>query len=127
MIWERLGFIRWPMAVCLLMVIVFAVWASFSLARDGKRATPGTRIWIDAVGVWGFLAFLTGLLGASVGLIRALQGMERAGAVLSREAAPGFVIATISPTLGTAIFGTAVLVWFLLQVRWRRVQARAAD
>ena len=125
MIWERLGFVRWPMAVCLLMVILFSVWAFIALARDRGQATLKTKIWIDAVGVWGFLAFLTGLLGTSVGLIFALQGIERAGAVFSREAAPGFVIATVSPTLGTAIFGAAVLCWFVLQLQWRRRQAAA--
>jgi len=119
MIWERLGFVRWPMSLCLLMVIVLAIWASLSLYRNGANPSPKTKVWIDAVGVWGFLAFLSGLLGASAGLILALQGAERAGTMASPEAAPGLVIATLSPSLGTTIFGAAVFVWFLLQLRWR--------
>lgn len=115
MIWARLGFIRWPMSLCLLMVVVFAVWAALAL----RRGSGTTKIWIDAVAVWGFLAFLSGLLGASVGLILALQGAERAGTMASPEAASGLVMATLSPSLGTLVFGLSVFAWFLLQLRWR--------
>jgi len=127
MIWERLGFVRWPLSLCLLMVIVFALWASLSLARGGARPSLRTKVWIDAVGVWGFLAFLSGLLGASAGMILALQGAERAGTMASPEAASGLVIATLSPSLGTAIFGISVFVWFLLQLRWRLLRAEGAE
>lgn len=127
MMLERLGFVRWPLTVCLLMVIVLAVWAAVSLIRDGADPTDKTKVWIDAVGVWGFLAFLSGLLGASVGLILALQGAERAGTMASPEAASGLVVATLSPSLGTTIFGAAVFVWFLLQLRWRLLRAHVVE
>lgn len=127
MIWERLGFVRWPMSLCLLLVIVLALWASLSLFRSGASPSLKTKVWIDAVGVWGFLAFLTGLLGASTGLILALQGAERAGTMASPEAASGLVIATLSPSLGTTIFGVAAFVWFLLQLRWRLLRADTTE
>ena len=126
MVWARLGFVRWPLSLCLLMVVVFTLIAVATLARSGGARSIKTKIWIDAVGVWGFLAFLSGLLGASVGLIRALQGAERAGTMASAEAAAGLVMATVSPSLGTAVFAVAVLVWFLLQLRWRLAGADAA-
>jgi len=127
MILARLGFIRWPLSLCLLMVIVFTLVAIVALARGESVRSVKTKIWIDAVGVWGFLAFLSGLLGASAGLILALQGAERAGTMASPEAAAGLVIATLSPSLGTTIFGVAVFVWFLLQLRWRLAGADTAD
>ena len=127
MIWSRLGFIRWPLSLCLLMVIIFALMAAVALHRSGGSHNLKTKIWIDAVAVWGFLAFLSGLLGASVGLILALQGAERAGTMASPQAASGLVVATLSPSLGTTIFGVAVVVWFVLQLRWRLAGAAAAD
>jgi len=127
MIWARVGFVRWPLSLCLLMVIVFTLIAVAALAKSGGARKTRTKIWIDAVGVWGFLAFLSGLLGASVGLIQALQGAERAGTMASPEAAAGLVMATVSPSLGTTVFGVAVFFWFLLQLRWRLAGADAAD
>ena len=125
MMFERLGFARWPLTICLLMVIIVAVWAAVSLFRGGANPSLKTKVWIDAVGVWGFLAFLSGLLGASVGLILALQGAERAGTMASPEAASGLVVATLSPSLGTTIFAFSVFVWFVLQLRWRLLRADA--
>ena len=127
MILERLGFVRWPLSICLVMVIILAGWAALNLVRGGATPTLKTKVWIDAVGVWGFLAFLFGLLGTSVGLILALQGAERAGTMASPEAARGLVIATLSPSLGTTIFAFAVFVWFLLQLRWRLLRAKVTD
>ena len=125
MILERLGFVQWPLTICFLMVIIAAAWAGLRLLRDGAHPSVQTKVWIDAVGVWGFLAFLSGLLGASAGMILALQGAERAGTMGSPEAASGLVIATLSPSLGTTIFAFSVFVWFLLQLRWRLLRADA--
>lgn len=127
MIWERLGFIVWPLALSFVMVSVLAVWMSIRLFRSGAVADLKTKVWIDAVGVWGLLAFLSGLLGASVGLIVALQSVERAGAFVPTEAAGGIFIATLSPSLGTTIFGFAVFAWFLLQLRWRLLRAEVME
>ena len=127
MIWERLLFVRWPLAFCLVMVIGMGIWATLRLLRDGGSPRLETKVWIDAVGVWGFLAFLSGLLGASAGLILALQGAERAGTMASPQAARGLVVATLGPTLGTTVFGVAVIVWFVLQLRWRLGRARSED
>lgn len=126
MIFARLGFVRWPLTICILMVTIAAVWAAVSLIRGGANPTLKTKVWIDAVGVWGFLAFLVGLLGASVGLILALQGAERAGTMASAEAASGLVVATLSPSIGTTIFAIAVVLWFFLQLRWRLLRAEAS-
>ncbi|MDH3223004.1 MAG: hypothetical protein OEO23_04745 [Gemmatimonadota bacterium] len=123
MIWERLSFIRIPMSLCLLMVLILSIWATVRTLRSETAAELKTKVWVDAVFIWGFLAFLSGLLGTSVGLIRAFQGAEAAGTFWSPLAAPGIVPATLSPTLGTAIFGLAAFVWFLLQHRWRLLRA----
>lgn len=123
MILSRMGIFQWPLTVCFLMVAVLTVWAAVQLLRDGATPTLRTKAWIDAVRVWGFLAFLVGLTGASVGMIFALQGAERAGTMASPEAARGLVIATITPSLGTMVFALAVFVWFVLQLRWRLLRA----
>ena len=127
MIWERLGFIRFPMLLCLLVVLALVIWAGVKVLRSETATELKTKVWIDAVLIWGFFAFLTGLLGTTVGLIQAFQGAEAAGTFWSPAAAGGIVIATLSPTLGTVILGFAGFVWFLLQHRWRLLRAELAD
>ena len=125
--WEALGFVRWPMIVCFLAVVVLGFWASLRLFRPKASPEMRTKAWLDGVLVWGYLAFLNGILGGVVGIILAIQAIEAEGRVLATAMAPGIKMSLLSLAFGTMILGFAVLLWYVLQLRWRLRQAAVAE
>ena len=77
--------------------------------------------------VWGFLAFLTGILGGVVGIIFSFQAIEAAGAFVGTAIAPGAKMTLLSLGFGTMICGCAVVLWYSLQLRWRLLQAASEE
>ncbi len=61
--WEAIGFTRWPMSFCFVLLAILGLWSAFKLFRPGASPDLRTKAWLDGVLVWGFLAFLIGLLG----------------------------------------------------------------
>ncbi len=125
--WEAIGFFRWPMSFCFLVVVLLGLWSALKLFRPGASPDLRTKAWLDGVLVWGFLAFLIGLLGAVIGIILVFQSIEAAGAVRPTVMAPGIKVTLLSSGFGTMTFGFAVFFWFILQLRWRLLQAALAD
>ena len=125
--WAAMGFTRFPMSLCFVVVVVLGLWSVFKLFRPGASPDLRTKAWLDGVLVWGFLAFLFGLLGAVTGIIIAFQNIEAAGAVLGTAIAPGAKATLLSSGFGTMVFGFAVFFWFILQLRWRLLQAALVD
>ena len=125
--WEAIGFFRWPMSICFVVLGILGLWSAFRLFRPGTSPDLRTKAWLDGVLVWGVLAFLNGLLGAVVGIILIFQAIEAAGAVLATVMAPGIKQTLLSSGFGTLILAFAVLFWFVLQLRWRLLQAALAD
>lgn len=125
--WEAIGFFRWPMSLCFLMAVLLGLWSALKLYRPGASPELRTRAWLDGVLVWGFLAFLNGILGGVVGIILSLQAVEAAGAFLGTAMAPGVKMTLLSILFGTMILGFAVLVWYVLQLRWRLLQAAEVE
>jgi len=121
--WEAIGFFRWPMSLCFFLVVLLGLWSALKLFRP--EASPNLRLkaWLDGVLVWGFLAFLNGILGGVVGIILSLQAVEAAGAFQGTAMAPGIKMTLLSIFFGTLILGLAVLLWYVLQLRWRFLQA----
>jgi len=121
--WEAIGFFRWPMSLCFFLVVLLGLWSALKLFRP--EASPELRLkaWLDGVLVWGFLAFLNGILGGVVGIILSLQAVEAAGAFQGTAMAPGIKMTLLSIFFGTLILGLAVLLWYVLQLRWRFLQA----
>jgi len=125
--WEALGFIRWPMSFCFLVVMLLGLWSVLKLFRPGASPELRAKAWLDGVWVWGLLAFLNGLLGGVIGIIFTFQSIEAAGAVRPTLIAPGAKMTLLSLAFGTMIFGFAVLLWYVLQLRWRLLQAALAE
>ena len=125
--WTAMGFIRWPMLVCFLIVLLLGLLSAIKLYRSG--ATPGLRAktLLDGILPWGALAFLAGILGAVTGIILALQSIEAAGAVQPTLIAPGIKMTLLSMAFGTVIFGFAILLWYILQLRWRLLESARAE
>lgn len=125
--WEAIGFFRWPMSLCFLAVIVLGLWSALKLFRVEASPKLRTKVWLDGVLVWGFLAFLSGILGGVVGIILSIQSIEAAGAFVGTAAAPGAKMTLLSLLFGTTILGFALLLWYVLQLRWRLLQAASAE
>lgn len=125
--WEALGFVRWPMTLCFLAVVLLGFWAALKLFRPEASPELRTKAWLDGVLVWGFLAFLSGILGGVVGIILAIQAIEAEGRVVGTAMAPGIKMTLLSLAFGTMILGFALLLWYVLQLRWRLRQAVMAD
>lgn len=121
--WEAIGFFRWPMALCFFLVVLLGLWSALKLLRHGASPELRTKAWLDGVLVWGFLAFLNGILGGVVGIILSIQAVEAAGAFLGTAVAPGIKMTLLSVFFGTFILLFAVLIWYVLQLRWRFMQA----
>lgn len=125
--WEAIGFFRWPISFCFLIVLVLGFLTAVKLYRPGATAEPRTKAWLDGILPWGFLAFLAGILGSVTGIILALQSIEAAGAVRATLIAPGIKMTLLSMAFGTMICGFAVLLWYVLQLRWRLLEAARAE
>jgi len=125
--WEAMGFSRWPMSICFAVVVILGLWSALKLFRPGALPDLRTKAWLDGVLVWGFLAFLTGILGAVIGIILTFQSIEAAGAIRPTLIAPGAKMVLLCSGFGTMTLGFAVFLWFILQLRWRLLQAALAD
>ncbi|MFC1574775.1 MotA/TolQ/ExbB proton channel family protein [Gemmatimonadota bacterium] len=107
--------------------MILGLWSALQLFRPGASPKLRTKAWLDGVLVWGFLAFLNGLLGAVVGIILMFQAIEAAGAIRTTVMAPGIKQTLLDMGFGTMTLGFAVFFWFVLQLRWRLLKAAAAD
>ena len=127
MIWESLGFIRWPLFVSFLAVVLLGLWSAIKLFRPGASPDLRTKAWLDAILFWGGFALISGVLGTLIGIIIASQAIEAAGAVSTPLIWGGIKVAMLSSAFGAMILGFAALLWFVLQLRWRLLLADIAD
>jgi hypothetical protein len=125
-IWNSMGFIRWPLALSLLAVVLLTLYSAGRLYRSGASADLLTKAWLDAVLFWGGFAMIAGVLGTLVGIVIAAQAIEAAGAVSTSIAWGGIKVAMLTSAFGTLILAFSALLWFWLQLRWRVLEARDA-
>ena len=126
-LWENLGFIRWPLAFSLLAVVCLTLVSTVRLLETRTGPDHRTKVWIDAILFWGGFAVVTGVLGTLLGIIIAAQSIELAGEVNVTLVWGGMKIAMLSSALGVVILAVAALLWFALQLRWRMGVADLAD
>jgi len=126
-LWQDMGFIRYPLAFSLVSVLFLAVWSSARLFRAHAGADLETKTWLDAILFWGGFAMIAGVLGTLVGVIVAAQSIEAAGEISTTLVWGGIKIALLSSALGFLILALAALLWFVLQLRWRLLQAEGAE
>lgn len=123
LVWYSLGFIRWPLFLSFMAVVLLALWSSVKLFHSGARPDLHTKAWLDGILFWGGFAFISGVLGTLVGIIIASQAIEAAGQISTTLVWGGIKVALLSSAIGAMILGFAALVWFVLQLRWRLLQA----
>ena len=126
-IWQAVGFIRWPLTLSILAVIILALWSASKLFRPGATPDLRSKAWVDAILFWGGFAVITGVLGTLVGIIIASQAIEASGDVSTPLVWGGIKVAMLSSALGMIILAFAALLWFVLQLRWRLLFAEAAE
>ena len=126
-IWNEVGFIRWPLTFSLFAVVGLGLMSAATLF--GRNAIAGlvAKTWVDAILFWGGFAAISGVLGSIVGVIIAFQSIEAAGEVSATLIAGGIKVALLSSSFGVLILGFAALLWFVLQFRWRMLQADEAE
>ncbi len=59
-VWLSMGFIRFPLGLSVLIVVVLGIYSTIRLFREGATADPMTRTWLDAILFWGGFALVTG-------------------------------------------------------------------
>lgn len=72
---------------------------------------------------WGGFAAISGVLGSIAGTIIAFQSIEAAGEVSATLIAGGIKVELFGSSFGVLILGFAALLWFVLQFKWRMLQA----
>jgi hypothetical protein len=125
-IWESMGFIRWPLAFSLLAVVLLSLYSAGRLYRPSASADLLTKAWLDGVLFWGGFAMIAGVLGTVVGIVISAQSIEAAGGVNPVLVWGGIKVAMLTSAFGTLILAFAALLWFALQMRWRILQAKEA-
>jgi len=126
-IWEQVGFIRYPLTLTFLVVVILAVWSAVKLFRPGATPDLRSKAWVDAILFWGGFAVITGVVGTLVGIIIAAQFIEAAEAISTSMVWGGIKVALLSSTIGVLILAFAALLWFALQLRWRFLMAETAE
>ena len=126
-VWEGMGFIRWPLAFSLVSVILLAAFSAARLFRPGAVPDFSTKTWVDAILFWGGFSVISGVLGTLIGIIIAAEAVEFAGDVSTSLLWGGIKVSMLSSAFGTLILAFAALLWFVLQLRWRLLLAEGAD
>jgi hypothetical protein len=123
-VWNSMGFMRWPLAFSLLCVVLLSTYSFGRLYRPSATADMLTKTWLDAILFWGGFAMIAGVLGTLVGVVIAAQAIEAAGAVSPSLVWGGIKVAMLTSAFGTLILAASALLWFGLQLRWRLLEAR---
>lgn len=114
------GFMMWPILVCGLIVLGLAMKWSITLFR-GFTSGASTPAAIDAILFWGAFAFILGVLGTTIGIVSMAQAIESAGAVSSMLIWEGVRVVLTSTLFGLSVLTLALIAWFVLRVRHRRL------
>jgi hypothetical protein len=123
-VWNSMGFMRWPLAFSLLCVVLLSAYSFGRLYRPSATADLLTKTWLAAILCWGGFAMIAGVLGTLVGVVIAAQAIEAAGAVSPSLVWGGIKVAMLTSAFGTLILAASALLWFGLQLRWRLLEAR---
>jgi len=122
-----MGFMRYPLAFTVLVIFALTSYSTVQLYKPGAWADLRTKTFLDGILFWGVFATITGVLGSLIGIVIAAQAIERAGAVSGPLIAGGFKVAMLTSIFGVLILGAASLTWYGLQLRWRLLEAKAAN
>ena len=127
LVWDDMGFIRWPLFFSFIAVVGLALWSAFKLFRPSATPDLHSKAWLDAILFWGGFASISGVLATLVGFTIATQSVEAAGEVNVTLMWGGIKVSMLGSLFGVLILAFASLLWFVLQLRWRLLVADEAD
>lgn len=123
-LFEGGGVMMWPMLFIAIGVVVLAVRAAI-VSLD----TPADRVQLErhlqSIIFWGGMGAVLGLLGTVVGFVQIAQAIQAAGTTTTAIMWSGVGVALITLVFGLLILLVALLAWFGLRVRLRRVGGTA--
>lgn len=114
---QDMGYIRYPMYVATIFLLVQVVRASLQMMKvPGARSSATTH----TILVWGFLNALLGFLGTVLGVALAAVSIEHAGEVEPTLVAGGLKVSLYPTIFGLLLLTFAVVAWLVLQALQRR-------
>ncbi len=117
------GFMMYPMLFTAFAVVALSGWSWATLPRDAAGADAVVETRIDSVLFWGAYGVVLGILGTLIGIAQAASAIEAAGVASGSMIWGGIKVALITVIFGFLLFSVALVLWFVLRVRYRRTVA----
>jgi biopolymer transport protein ExbB/TolQ len=118
-----MGFIRYPMYVATLFMLIQVVRAAMQLTKPPASRSAMTT---HTILIWGVLNALLGVLGTVLGMALAGGSIARAAAVEVTLVAAGLKISLYPTIFGLLLLTFAVVAWLVLQALQRRGEGQGA-
>ncbi|MCH7532869.1 MAG: hypothetical protein IIB36_14085 [Gemmatimonadetes bacterium] len=122
----EIGFARWPLVFSSAAVVGLASYSAARLFGRGALADPMSKAVVDAILLWGAFATVAGVLSTLVGIVTATR-LAQAAAVSASVLWGGVRVSMLGVTFGVLILAGSSLAWFVLQFRWRLLEAAEAQ
>lgn len=122
----EIGFARWPLVFSFAAVVGLASYSATRLFGRGALADPMGKAVVDAILLWGAFATVAGVLSTLVGIVTATR-LAQAAAVSASVLWGGVRVSMLGVTFGVLILAGSSLAWFVLQFRWRLLEAAEAQ
>ncbi|MDX1395387.1 MAG: MotA/TolQ/ExbB proton channel family protein [Gemmatimonadota bacterium] len=110
-----MGFIRYPLVIIAVFLLVEIVHASMAVARANGESVAAVSARIHPVLVWGVLGAVIGVIGTVVGIALAASYLERAGGGEPALIWGGIKVALGPTIVGMLLLGVASIAWLSLQ------------
>ena len=110
-----MGFIRYPLVIIAVFLLVEIVHASMAVARANGESVAAVSARIHPVLVWGVLAAVIGVIGTVVGIAIAASAIERAGTAPPHLVWGGIRVALGPTIVGMLLLGVSSIAWLSLQ------------
>jgi hypothetical protein len=120
------GIMIYPVLGCALLVLGIGAWTSTRLWGSEIDLGPRTRAGVDSVLFWGAFAVVLGVLGTLIGVMVAAHAIEAVGEVHATLVWGGIRLALITTVTGVLVLALAALLWFFLNLRYRRLATSGA-
>lgn len=113
--WQELGFIRYPLVIIALFLLVQTARAVDDLRGDREDDGRVGELRVHTILLWGLLGAAVGVLGTLVGISVGAAAIERANAAPPGLVWGGMRVALSSSVVGFMMLGYAAIAWLCLQ------------
>jgi biopolymer transport protein ExbB/TolQ len=116
------GVFAWPLSLLAVVIVALAVKAGWRLTRVTRGQADLTLEGdLRAIPFWGGVAVLLGFTAQFTGIYNAAHAISRARDISPAVIAQGFAESFSTTLFGMVVLLVAILVWFALQGRYRRL------